>query len=236
MSVIPNKNLIILTSALKPNIGMVNFEDRCVQTIKTLQSLRRHFKDDYILFVDGSPNDIRNEPVLSEIANYVNFMVFDQDEIVKQLATAGKKSEAETALLFNILKELKQNVQLLKIMHEVKRIWKYSSRTILHDDFKIEEHDHFGKYVFKKRISSWMTELKKQNVTDHLLITRMYSFCPSLLDNYMETLVKNFHDIMINNIDTEHAHFKNINKNHLVELNTIHCEGVVAGSGQLEKY
>ena len=37
-------------------------------------------------------------------------------------------------------------------------------------------------------------------------------------------------------IDTEHAHYKNIDKKHLIEFETLHCEGIMAGTGATEKY
>ena len=36
MSLLPNKNLFIVTSALHANIGVVNMQDRVIQTIDTL--------------------------------------------------------------------------------------------------------------------------------------------------------------------------------------------------------
>ena len=81
-----------------------------------------------------------------------------------------------------------------------------------------------------------MSEERKKNITDNLLITRMYSFCPSLITDYLSVLQNSFQDVLKYQIDTEHAHFKNIDKKYLVELDTIQCQGVVAGSGELEKY
>lgn len=237
MSVIPNKNLIIMTSALKAAVGVVGFEDRCKQTIETLQSLRKHFPNDIILFTDGSPVPVEQEPIMQEIAKYVNAIVcWNGDSDIQNLASSGRKSEAETIMLFKMMVALKQNPELMKMMHEIKRIWKYSSRTTLDDNFDIKEHDHFGKYVFKKRIKSWMSKERQDSITDNLLITRMFSFCPSLLDNYIMTLRNIFEDIVKYHIDTEHSHYKNIDKKYLVELDNIHCQGIVAGSGELERY
>jgi len=237
MSVIPSKNFILFTSALKAQIGVIGFEERCKQTIESLKSIRRHFPDDVILFTDGSPVSVESEPVMQEIAKYVNGIVcWDQDNDLQNLAANGQKSAMETIMIFKMLIALKQNPELMKMMHDVKRIWKISSRTNLHDSFDVKEHDHYGKYVFKKRIQSWMPQERQEAITDNLLITRLYSFCPSLLDNYFGVLQNVFQDVLKHQIDTEHAHYKNIDKKYLIELNTIKCEGIVAGSGELEKY
>lgn len=237
MSVIPDKNFILFTSALKAQIGVVNFEKRCEQTIESLKSIRKHFPNDIILFTDGSPVQVENEPIMQEIAKYVNGIVcWDQDGDLQNLASQGQKSAMETVMIFKMLIALKQNPELMKMMHGVKRIWKISSRTNLHDNFDLKEHDHYGKYVFKKRITSWLPKERQEAITDNLLITRLYSFCPSLLDNYFGVLQNVFQDVIKYQIDTEHAHYKNIDKKYLIELDTIKCEGIVAGSGELEKY
>lgn len=237
MSVIPNKNLILFTSALKAQIGVIGFEERCKQTIESLQSIRKHFPDDIILFTDGSPVKVENEPIMREIAKYVNGIVcWDEDSDLQNLSAQGQKSAMETVMIFKMLIALKNNPELMRMMHDVKRIWKISSRTNLHDNFDAKEHDQYGKYVFKKRIASWLPKDRQEATTDHLLITRLYSFCPSLLDNYFVVLQSVFQDVLKYQIDTEHAHYKNIDKNYLFELDTVKCEGIVAGSGQLEKY
>ena len=237
MNLSPNKNLILFTSALKTNFGIIDFETRCKQTIEALQSIRKHFPDDIVLFTDGSPIPVEEEPVIQDIAKYVNAIVcWNQDSDMLNLAKNGHKSAMELVMIFKMLVALRSNPELMKMMHDVKRVWKYSSRTTLDDTFDPKEHEHFGKYVFKKRIPSWMPEQRKKEITDHLLITRMYSFCPSLLNNYLSVLQDSFQDVTKHQIDTEHAHYKNIDKKYLIELDTIHCQGVVAGSGELEKY
>lgn len=234
---IPGKNLWIVTSALRPNMGVINEEDRFNQTIVTLKSLRQHCPNDLIYFTDGSPNPIP-EGVLSTISAYCEFVsCWNNDPDIFALASGQRKSEAEIVLLFNTLSLLKQNKDLLKAISGVKRIFKYSARTILHDSFNIESYDNlFGKYVFKKRMPSWMDAQRKSEITDHLFITRMFSFCPSLLDNYLSTLQKNYQDVLQYGIDTEHAHYKNIYSKHLIEFETLHCEGIMAGTGATEKY
>ena len=59
MNLLPDKNLIIVTSALAPNIGVIPNEERYKQTIDSLVSLRKHFPNDIIFFTDGSPNEDR---------------------------------------------------------------------------------------------------------------------------------------------------------------------------------
>lgn len=234
---IPNRNLFIVTSALHANIGIVNDEDRYKQTIQTLQNLREKVPNAIVIFSDGSSRQVEDEK-FKEIAKYVNGIApwtFDPD--VFAMASSGRKSEAEIIMLFKMLVSLKQNPDLMKMMHSVKRIFKYSARSLLDDDFDINEYDNlYGKYVFKKALPSWMSEERKRNITDHLYITRMYSFCPSLIDNYMQTLQLILNNVIQHGIDTEHSHYLCLDKRHVVEFDKVKCSGIVAGSGETEKY
>jgi hypothetical protein len=239
MSLLPDKNLVLLTSALVPNNqGAVSPEERFKQTLDSIKSLRQHFPNDYIFFTDGSSNDIPQEWLqqLHDLKTLDAIAVWNFDSDIQALSSAGKKSETEIVLLVKTLTALLQNPDLQKMMYSVKRIYKFSARTVLHEDFDPKEHDHYGKYVFKKRIHSWLMPTKQAVTTDHLFITRMYSLCPSLITDYCHTLIKCFETVNSYGIDTEHAHHQHIDKKYLVELEKLHCEGIVAGSGATETY
>ena len=230
MSLLPDKNLIIVTSALNPVIGVVQPEDRFKQTIDSLHSLRKHFPNDIIVFTDGSPNEVE-EYKLKEIVPFVNVLVcWNTDPDIQLLASMGRKSESEIVLLFKTLRLLMDKTDD-NMMASVKRIFKFSARSTLHDSFDIKEYDNlFGKYVFKKKIPSW------KNENDYLFITRMYSFCISLLNDYLGVLIGCFKTVQELGVDTEHAHYRYIKQNHLIEFDKLHCDGIVAGTGATETY
>ena len=233
---IPDKNLFIVTSALEPRMGVITKQDRFEQTINTLKNLKNKVPDSLIIFSDGSPVE-PDEESRKEISKYTNCtMYWHNDEDIKDFANFGKKSEAELLLLLKTISVLKQNPELSKVITSVKRIFKYSARSLLQNDFKISIYDNsklFGKYVFKERIPTWIND---KSITSHLLITRLFSFCPSLIDNYMQTLIKALNSCMKYGIDTENAHFREIDKRYLVELRTLYCEGIMAGTGKTEVY
>jgi hypothetical protein len=236
MNLLPDKNLFIVTSALKPTVGVIPEDDRFTQTIHTLRSLRFHVPDAILLFSDGSPNEVEQEKY-QEIAKYVNGIIpWNLDDDIQRLGREGAKSLTEAVMMLKMLIALKQNPELAKMMSEVKRVFKYSARTVLHDEFKIEDYDNlFGKYVFKKRIPTWMQDQRKE-VVDHLYITRMFSFCPSLLDNYIIALQNIIQSIQQYGLDTEHAHFHAIDKQYVVEFDKLHCQGIMAQNGAIEDY
>ena len=232
MNFIPDKNLFIVTSALQANIGVVGNEERLKQTIDTLENLKEKVPDAMVLLVDGSPHNI-DEDIKKRISEYCQAIWFNTHPDVYAMASSGRKSEAEIIMMFNTLLQIKQN----KSIHEIKRIFKYSARTILENDFDINEYDNlFGKYVFKKSIPSWMSPERKINITDHLYITRMFSFCPSLIDNYLQTLQPILNNVITHGIDTEHSHYLCLDKRYVAEFDRLKCAGIVAGSGETERY
>lgn len=235
MALIPDQKLFIVTSALKTGMGVVSAEDRLEQTIAGLKTLRKVVPDAIVILAEGSPQKVEEEKILA-VSDYVDFVAdFSTDPDVNVFAKNHKKSEAECVLLLKTLLLLKNEPTMMKIMHSVNRIFKFSGRTELLNSFNVHEHDHWGKYVFKKRIPTWINDSRKLQATD-LLITRLFSLCPSLIDDYMQVLHKNITLTMQMRIDTEHAHFMNIRKDLLIELDTIHCIGTVATTGTTEIY
>ncbi len=235
MSFIPNNNLFLVTSALDTGIGVINPADRLEQTIETLKNLKEKVPDASIILVDGSPNQIRDS-VKQKISEYSK-AIFWNDPDIFAMASSGRKSEAEIIMVFKTLLLFKQNPQLMKFFHSVKRIFKYSARSVLTDDFDITKYDNlYGRYVFKKAIPSWMDEQRKTNITDHLYITRFYSLCPSLLDNYLQTLQPILNNVIQHGIDTEHSHYLCLDRRLVTEFETLGVEGIMGGTGLKETY
>jgi hypothetical protein len=225
----PNRPLFIITSALRPTMGVFSFKERYDQTIKTIKSIRSKCPNAYILFADASIGDVPAVEfmVISKMVNFFMKMDEEYNQDVIELSKAKMKSHAETALLYHILIMMKRDPNLQKALYSTNRIFKISGRLELDEGFDIRQYDEwFGKYVFRKRIPTWMNPTK---VSD-LLVTRLYSFCPSLIDNYIVTLQRNFQ--MLNDVDTEHAHFANIDPKYLVEFEKVHCKGQVASTGE----
>jgi hypothetical protein len=234
-SIIPNKQLFIVTSALNPQMGVINRDLRLQQTLDGLLSLRERCPEAIILLADGSPEKVEVEKY-EQMQALVDLVAdFSGDKDISQFASTGRKSEAENVLMLKVLSVLKYEQGMMRLLQSVSRIYKLSGRTDIDEGFDVNEHNHFGKYVFKKRMATWLQGERQETFTD-LLITRLFSFCPSLIDDYAVTCRRNIDVIMETGVDTEHAHFFNIDSDKLIELDTIHCRGTVAGTGALEIY
>jgi hypothetical protein len=230
MSFIPDKNLFLVTSAIKPVVNkFYTPEQRFQQTIDTLISIRMRVPEAIIVLSDASFYPLTDDEKIKLQQFCHAFIDFSNHPEIRQLSGSDMKSAAESALLFFSLLELKKQ----SFMGDVKRIFKMSGRSELNDSFNTNDYDDmFGKYVFKKRIPTWMPNVN--NAATDLLITRLYSFCSSLVDNYLQVLRKNYP--LLQQMDTEHAHFVNIPKNHLIEFDKVHCTGLLSDNGQIEHY
>lgn len=230
MNIIPDKNLFLVTSAIKPlDSRIYNDEQRFQQTVDTLKCIRKKVPEAIIIVTEASYRTLSIDEKVTIQKLCDGFLDLSSQGEVSHFSGQKMKSWAESALLFHTLLTLKQQ----PFMREVKRIFKVSGRTLLDEAFNLEEYENmFGKYVFKKRIPTWMPQVV-HGATD-LLITRMFSFCPSLIDNYLEVTRQNFP--LFQFMDTEHAHFVNIPKKYLVEFDKIHCSGWLSGNGQIENY
>ena len=236
--IIPDKDLFIVTSALRTSIGVIDDDTRIKQTIEGLKSLRKKVPDAIILWVDASSRMV-DEATMAQVAQYSDRSIsFFGDEDLMSLANAGLKSQAEITLLFKTLGIIKQHPELQKMMASVRRVFKLSGRTNILEGYDPKAYDNlYGKYVFKTRIPSWLPKHQQvESDCDHLYITRMYSFCVSLIDNYLHILPEIYRTVNEFGVDTEHAHFGNTDKNLVVEFENLYCEGVLAGNGQTERY
>ena len=236
--IIPSTDLFIVTSALHTNIGVVNVQDRVEQTIEGLKSLRKAAPNAIIFLADASSKMV-DEATSMRVNQLCNRSIsFFGDEDLMSLANAGLKSQAEITLLFKTLSIIKQHPELQKMMAGVRRVFKLSARTNMLEGYDPKAYDNqYGKYVFKKAMPSWLPPQKQlESGCDHLYITRMYSFCISLFDNYLNTLPAIYQTINQHGVDTEHAHYGNIDKGFSVEFEKLYCQGVLAGNGQLEAY
>ena len=228
MNIIPDKNLFIVTSALRPSIGIFDPVARLQQTLETVQSIRAKIPDSLIIITDASVEEVPEEDV-AKLSRWCNgFISWSNDEQIQYFSSHGHKSVAESLLLLKTIVTLKRNPSVSKMLNSVKRIFKISGRYRLNEKFDISDYADdklYGKYIFKKRMPSWCGR-------ESLLVTRLWSMCPSLIDDYIAALPNIINAIRSENIDTEHAHFECLNKEHLVEFDYVYVEGQVASTGE----
>ena len=224
------KNIFIVSSCIQPNIGVVNFDDRYTQTIETFDSVRRQTKDSLIVFTDSSVHPLEDWK-LDVIKSKVDvFLDMSTNPSAQEINRHGLKSFGENFLILNSIMHLKEKYDFKNMEG---RMFKLGGRVGLLDEFDLKDYDNtFGKFVFKKRVQSWMPlDVQNSYGSTHILETRLYSWCFSLVDEYIDIIHKNF-ALFNKGLDTEHSHMINIPSNKLLEFDMMNTGCVMALNGQ----
>jgi hypothetical protein len=215
---------------MQPKFGVISMEDRYKQTLETFESIRDKTEDSFILFTDSSPIPIEQYK-LDVIKSKVDLVLdLSGDPQVQQFNTHEQlKSFGENNLLLRSIGFLKSKYDF-KTMQG--RMFKLGGRAKLQDNFNIRDYDNtYGKFIFKKRLASWMPpEIQSRFGSTHILETRSYSWCLSLVDEYEQIIQNNF-QLLNNGLDTEHCHFLNIPKDKLLEFDMMNVGMIVARNG-----
>lgn len=234
----PNGSLFIMTSTIDATRGIFTFNDRLSQTFETILSIKKHAPDSVIIIAESSINPLSDQAVKAfQDAGAYTVIRFAADSDIVQLSKQNQNSPAEIRIMMETLLLLRDRKypQLQQMMLGVKRIFKISGRYQLTSCFSNNDtiQDNFGKYIFRTRYQSWMTvaRIAETGCTD-LLPTRLWSMCPSLINEFLSICPAIYNDCTKLGVDLEHAMFKHINKARLIEVNPVGVKGQVALSGE----
>lgn len=220
-------NIFIIPSCIKSKLGMINHDERFEQTLKTFETVRKQVPNSIIVFCDSSIGGLEEERK-SLIRNNVNyFLDYSNNPVAQEINENKQKSLGETYLLQSAINFAKVE---LNLGNEDGRMFKLGGRCELLDEFTLDDYaDADDKFVFKKRLDSWMDKtIQNQFGSTHLLETRLYSWSLNMTDEYLSILKKNI-QLLNSGLDTEHAHFVNIPKDKLLEFDVLNVGCYVAG-------
>jgi hypothetical protein len=209
----PSRNIFVVSSTINANIGYVNHRERFMETIQTIESIRRHAKDSLILLVDNSTLrlDKNLENMIERMADFYLY-VGDRKPAI-EFNKNGVRSAGEAYLFLVALDFIEKNIQ-----EDLHRVFKISGRYKLTKDFDVTEYDeekYKGMYCFRENDSD----------EDVCLHTRLWSFCYTLRSDVKDTIQKCFRTIFEKQINIEEALFLHIEKSKLIMKEKIHCEG-----------
>lgn len=219
------KTIFIVTSCLIPAIGVFSPEERLKQTLETIDSIREKSPGSFIILSDVSIQPLTDN--YSELVSKVDlFLDLRGVDFLIHFTQNGMKSQGECAMTHVVLDYLQQNPEMLE---GVERIFKITGRLQLDEGFNVNDYEGLdGKYVFKKRIPTWMST--PIHDATHVFDTRLWSLSTSLIDTHTQVLEKVFP--LLGPLDLEHAYFATIDKNLVVEFDKVHCRGQVASTGE----
>lgn len=228
MNILPDKHLFMITSCINTNIGIFNSEQRFKQTLETINSIRKYSPNSLIFLADNSSQELDANlyNILATNCNLVANLSGDKDCI--HFNSSGVKSAADCVITVKMLEILLNNPTGMKLVSQSKRLYKISGRYHLNENFKEENFDHYGKFVVKY-FDTW----RDDKSIGGLYLTRLMSFCPSVIKYFHQTLISSVNTVMREQVDMEHAMYKNIDKNLVVTIPTLGLSGQVAPNGQL---
>ena len=224
----PKNNLFLITSCIKTNIGHYNAQERFNQTVETIESIRNNCPDSIIFIADNSSSPL-GDKIYEFLSSKCDFVAnVSGDTNAKNFNDAGLKSAGDAYLLMKMIEILLSHTKAMKMIASSKRIFKISGRYKLTNNFDINVFDHFGKFVVKKH-DTW----KDDKSIPGLYITRLLSFCPSLLKYSHPLLDKIIRTVLNPTIDFEHALYHHLDKHLVHEVESLGVQGNVAPNGQL---
>ena len=215
------------------DVNIIDKETRFNETLKTIESIKTKITNVKIVLVDNSSQQLDNK-LVEILSNKVNIFHQVEHNIFTLFSNnIGSKGIGEAYIMSVALSLIKQNNLIGK------RIFKITGRYLLADSFDIKIYDDFsfiGSYAFK--INQW--DVSSDNFINHretvtYFETRLWSFCYQLFDEYIKLLDKIF-AMMVSNIgrplcNYERSHYYTIPHDKVVEIKTMHVEGITANTG-----
>jgi hypothetical protein len=218
-------NIFIITSVLKPTVGIIPHDVRYKQTLNTINSIREKVKDSLIILLDSSPSPLDLETIQELKSKTDYFISLMNHTQAMELSSKGMKTPGEIYIMVIALDIIKNLTP-----QNVNRVFKITGRGELTDRFKIEDYDDpemRSKYVFKKSVVSWM------NPNIKLVDTRLWSFDFDMLDEVDKLLREAFTEATTTGLDLEHVMYKLIDKEKLFEKDVIGVKCQLASTGDL---
>jgi len=208
-------NIFIITSTINTPWGHISISDRYLQTLETIDSIKKKDPAAIIILIDNSSFPLENK-WYNELSKNVTFFIdIGSRTPCKELNNSGAKGAGEAYMLLVALD--------LIILNKLapKRIFKISGRYKLSDQFDINFYNNLHDcYVFKTRHTNDYNAIS--------LHTRLWSVCGTLIDNMGNLISKSFYEHLVQGITIEEAMFMYIDKSKLMEVESIHCEGIIA--------
>jgi hypothetical protein len=217
-------HLFIITSAINSHISVIPIQERYNDTFQTIESIRKKVPDSIIVLAESSPQIVPEE-YLKELSTKVDYTILtSQNPNVVQLGLNAQKSPAECYSLFLSI-DFVESLGLPGIQ----RVFKLTGRGKLTDDFDIEYYNKpevIGKFVYKKRVQSWMSK------EVFLVDTRISSFCYSILPEAKEMMKTLVNHCLQTGRDVEHCTFELIDKSKLIEKDILGYECRISSTGE----
>jgi len=236
------KTTFIITSAINTGAGIFPADIRIMQTLSTIDSIRKFFPDAITIVVEGGTH-VDDSPGFQALKQRSNaFIDMTKDEQIQYLheimngnpnrtemgGTNGvAKTIAELTLTQSVLNGLVSHPEL-EVARNTDRVFKISGRYQLSPLFNPAEHYHHDHWVFRQKDATW----NPTGGIPYFYSSRLWSVCPTLIEKTRDiynTMIEDAHAIADEGkyIDLEHLLYKHIGPDKTVELKNTHLYGAI---------
>lgn len=220
-------NVFFINNALNvKQLSVYSNEERFKQTLETIDSIDKYAPGSLKYMFDSSPEEPNEDYIKQLNDRNVSVIYLGGIEIVKAFSNSGARSLAE-CISFSAFVGwfMTQGI-------EVDRVYKLSGRYRLNENFVLNDPSYKDAFVFSDALDSWMPDEKKKSAgVDKLYRLRLWHMDGSLLKTFHDALPEIFKECYDHGIDVEHAYYKKLHLNKVVEVNKIGVCGNIAPSG-----
>lgn len=226
-------NVVFINSALyvdpaAQHLSVFSGEERLAQTKKTVDSIDKHLPGSTKIFFDVStqlPNKEHIEQVCSSPETF--FVYVGDDSAIQEYSRKGLRSVSETLGFMRFLSWF----QMQDFKYD--RIYKVSGRYELTDDFVPNDPSYKDAFVFAEALDSWMYhEIQEIAKVKKLYRLRAWHMDGSLLPTFIRKLPLIAYDCASYRIDVEHAYYKYLYDQKVVEVKKIGVCGHLGPNGE----
>ena len=217
--------VFIVTSAINSFTSFMPMEQRYDKTFETIKSIRDKVPGAIIILAESSPYPVPGK-YLDALSSRVDHLILNY--MWGELADLGKQGLKSPAECYSMYLSI-AFVEQLKLSN-IRRVFKLTGRGRLTDDFDISYYNDpalQGKFVYKKRVQSWMSN------DMYLVDTRISSFCYSILPEAKEMMKELITYCMQSGRDVEHCTFEIIDKDKLIEKDVLGYECQISSNGEM---
>lgn len=232
------KHCFIVTSAVNSRFGVYKPEQRLVQTLETVASIRKHVPDAEIVIMEVTGDDLQPEQAKAlEDACDIFIDLTDEPDVRHMYRVTDNwdivKNGTEIMCFGRALKLLKDSGDL----DTYDRVHKMSGRYVLNELFDTafyNQTDVVDKIIIgRKHDSQFPVEITTQ---PWQYMARLWSWPKSLNDEIIKVYDDSFACFIerVNNggyIDIEHVLAKFLNQDHVHEVDAVGVEGSIAPNG-----
>ncbi len=227
------KHLFLVTSAINTRFGRWSAEERLMQTIRTLKSVRERIPDAVIYLIESSSVKIDHDISLTLLDHCDRVIDFGGNETVVELYESTDnwdiiKNLTELMVFSRALQMLEEH----NMIEGIDRIHKLSGRYELNDFFNPNFYETTDKIIFATKVESYIGSMGIDPTVPFYYVSRLWSWPikdHALVNEFYAKAINEFTDAnkIGDYLDIEHLLYKLIPKSHVLEVPKIGVEGLV---------